>query len=94
MLTAAFPFTINGARGTMYRCEEPGDGIPLHSHLFNHITIATAGEIEVFTDDGVSLTLKPGDPPVEYKPGRRHGIRAKTAGAMFMNIGPDRQGDL
>ena len=73
---------------TQYLCEDIGDELPLHSHTFNHITIAEVGEIECFTNDGRVVRRKAGDKPVEYVRGRQHGIRGVTPGAMFLNISP------
>lgn len=81
-------FDFHKVTGTLYMCEHVGDELPLHDHSFNHITIATIGEIECFTDDGVVVRCKPGDAPVEYIAGRKHGIRGVTDGAMFLNISP------
>lgn len=82
------PFTYGGLAVVTYLCAEVGDGIGLHQHLFNHLTQAIVGVIEVYTDDGKRRELRLGDPPAEYAAGRVHGIRALTPGAMFQNIGP------
>ncbi len=79
---------FNGLIGQDYTCERAGDELPLHDHNFNHITLCLAGEIEVFTADGKSITAKPGEAPIEYVAGQRHGIRALTDGARFLNISP------
>jgi quercetin dioxygenase-like cupin family protein len=72
-----------------YLCEEVGDELPLHSHTFNHLTLAVRGRIRVFTDDNSEgLVLRIGDAPAEYVAGRLHGIRALDAGAVFLNISP------
>lgn len=81
-------FTFNGVVCVEYLCEKAGDELPLHNHTFNHLTKVTSGEIEVFTDDGVTLQGKAGDEPFEYSAGRMHGIRGLTDGAMFLNISP------
>lgn len=81
-------FRFNDVVCVQYLCEDIGDELPLHSHVFNHITIAEIGEIECFTDDGKAVRCKAGDPPVEYVAGRVHGIRGVTAGAVFLNISP------
>lgn len=82
-------FKFNGCIFVEYLCRSAGDELPLHSHSFNHLTKVTNGAIEVFTDDGVSLSGKAGDEPFEYTAGRMHGIRSLTDGAMFLNISPD-----
>jgi len=82
------PFTFNGVVCVEYLCEEAGDELPLHSHRFNHITLCLNGVITAFTGDGKSITATPGDPPIEYVAGRKHGIRGESAGARFLNISP------
>jgi quercetin dioxygenase-like cupin family protein len=82
------PWTFNGLIGQDYTCEKAGDELPLHSHQFNHITLCLEGVVECFTSDGNSIPCAPGDPPVEYVAGRRHGIRGLSDGARFLNISP------
>lgn len=89
MLHLVKTFHFNGSVFDLYRCDEVGDELPLHSHNFNHLTVVVgAGEIEVFTEQGVVTKGQVGDAPFEYKAGRQHGIRALTDGVMFMNISP------
>ncbi len=87
-LIARVPFTFNGVILQEYLCERVGDELPLHSHTFNHLTLCLDGEIECFSGDGKSLRASPGDPPVEYVAGRKHGIRGLTDGARFLNVSP------
>lgn len=88
MLRIVCDFTFNGVRCIEYLCEEVDDGLPLHEHTFNHLTKVTAGKVQVFTDDGVTIDCGPGEDPIEYVAGRKHGIRGLLPGSMFMNIGP------
>lgn len=81
-------FTFNSVNCVEYKCDKAGDELPLHSHTFNHLTKVTNGEVEAFTEDGKSIRSTCGDPPLEYVAGRKHGIRALTDGAMFLNISP------
>lgn len=81
-------FVFNGVACVEYRCPEIGDGLALHSHAFNHLTLCLEGEIEAFLDDGRAFPLKPGEPPLEYIAGRKHGIRGTTPGARFLNLSP------
>ena len=83
-------FTFDNVHFVEYECEEIGDGIPLHDHAYNHLTKCTGGQIECYGPDGRSVTCRPGDPPIEYRPGTKHGIRGVTPRAMFMNISPQR----
>lgn len=87
-------WAFNGRRFVEYMCEDIGDGIPLHEHTFNHTTKCTKGKIECFTADG-RKTVRDADDldperrtPVIYKAGLRHGIKALTRGAIFINDMP------
>jgi quercetin dioxygenase-like cupin family protein len=82
-------FVYAGNFHAVYLAENAGDELPpgLHKHDdYEHICVPMAGEIEVFFDDREPIAAKPGDQPFEFAPGRWHGIRAKTDGAMFMNV--------
>lgn len=71
----------------MYRLENIGDELPLHAHIFSHASVVMAGEVEAFDDEGHTMPLKDGE-RVEFPAGRKHGIRAMTAGAVFINLMP------
>jgi hypothetical protein len=81
-------FVYAGNLHAVYRAECNGDELPpgLHSHDYEHICVPMSGEIEAFFDDREPITANPGDQPFEFAAGRWHGIRAKTAGAQFMNV--------
>lgn len=83
-------FAFNNSFFVEYRADAVGDELPLHRHTFNHLLKVTAGEVECFTDDGVVVKCVAGDEPIEFTAGRLHGARALTAGAMFLNIYPER----
>jgi hypothetical protein len=86
-----------GHRYTEYLCEFAGDGIPLHEHIFSHTTKCVRGKIECYTDEGKSVTRDADNmelrSPVNYSAGLRHGIRALTDGAIFINDMPFGSGD-
>ena len=81
-------FVYAGNLHAVYRAESAGDELPpgLHEHDYEHICLAMAGEIEAFFDDRDPIAAKPGDQPFEFASHRKHGIRALTDGAMFMNV--------
>jgi len=82
-------FVYAGNLHAVYFAENAGDELPpgLHKHDgHEHICVAMSGEIEAFFDDREPITAKPGDQPFEFAPGRWHGIRARTDGAIFMNV--------
>lgn len=80
-------FDYGEHRHTIYRAHAAGDELPLHQHDDRgHLTLSMSGEIEAFFPDRPPIMAQPGDAPFEFAAGRLHGIRAKTAGALFMNI--------
>ncbi len=82
-------FTYGGNTHVIYQADNAGDELPpgLHKHDdAEHICVSMSGTIEAFFDDRESITAQPGDAPFEFMIGRWHGIRAKTAGATFMNV--------
>lgn len=73
---------------TVYVADADGDCLPLHSHDdAGHTTEVVSGCIEVFDDEGRTLIVNAGDPPVRFRRGRRHGIRAR-AGTVFVSAPP------
>jgi hypothetical protein len=89
MLRLTQSFSFNGVAFQVYLCEKAGDILPVHDHEFNHLTRCEAGEIEAFDEGGPIKRATLEDPPFEFKAKRRHGIRALTDGARFVNIFPD-----
>jgi len=88
MIVTLSRFTYAGNLHVLYRAEEAGDVLPpgLHEHDFEHLCIPLGGEIEAFFDDREPIVARLGDQPFEFPPRRKHGIRAKMAGAVFMNV--------
>lgn len=96
MIRLRSEFVYAGNYHKVYSADAPGDELPpgLHKHDdFEHLTVAMSGEIEAFFDDREPIGAVPGDPPFEFAIGRFHGIRAKTAGAVFMSIQRNVQGE-
>ena len=88
MLRLTNSFSFNGVAFNVYLLEKAGDVLPVHEHEFNHLTRCEAGEIEAFDDNGPIKTATPVDAPFEFRAKRRHGVRALTDGARFVNIFP------
>lgn len=93
MIHLVHAWSYGGNHHALYRADAAGDELPpgLHEHPYPHSCYATAGEIEAFFDDRAPVTACPGDEPFVFAAGRKHGIRALTDGAMFINereIGP------
>ena len=80
--------TFFGVQIVIFRASEPGDGLALHDHPFDHLTIAISGNPEAFYEDGSVRVLCPGDVPLKFVAGEKHGVRATAAGDRFMNITP------
>ena len=81
-------FIYGGNLHTIYAADRAGDELPpgLHDHDFEHICVPMSGTIEAFFDDREPISAQPGVHPFEFAPRRKHGIRAKTDGATFMNV--------
>jgi hypothetical protein len=88
MLRLTHGFSFNGVAFQVYLCEKAGDVLPVHEHDFNHLTRCEAGEIEAFDENGPIRRATPTDAPLEFRAHRRHGIRALSEGARFVNIFP------
>ncbi len=88
MLRLIRSFNFNDVAFQVYLCEKAGDVLPVHDHEFNHLTRCEVGEIEAFDEAGPIRSATPTDAPFEFHARRRHGIRALTAGARFVNIFP------
>lgn len=88
MLRLTNSFAFNGVAFNVYLLENAGDVLPVHDHDFSHLTRCEFGEIEAFDESGPIKRAVPADSPFEFPAHRRHGIRAITAGARFVNIFP------
>lgn len=89
MVRLVSSFVYAGNTHAIYRADAAGDELPpgLHKHDdYEHICVPMSGEIEAFFDDREPIAAMPGDQPFEFAAGRWHGIRAKDAGALFMNV--------
>lgn len=75
-----------GVQIVIFCAAAPGDGLPLHDHSFEHLTMAVSGAPEVFYEDGTAQTIRPGDVPLKFASGQKHGVRATAAGDRFVNI--------
>lgn len=71
----------------IYTLDEPGDELPGHVHDFDHPTIILKGDAEAFGAGGKTKPL-PCGAQIEFPAGVWHGVRAKTAGVMFVNLMP------
>jgi hypothetical protein len=89
MVRLVSSFIYAGNTHAIYRADAAGDELPpgLHKHDdYEHICVPMAGKIEAFFDDRAPIAAEPGDAPFEFAVARWHGIRARTDGAMFMNV--------
>lgn len=77
-----------GVQLIVFRAAEAGDGLPLHSHSFDHLVFALAGVPEAFFDDGSVHRLCVGALPLRLTAGKQHGVRATAAGDRFANVMP------
>ncbi len=90
-LPKATVFEAFGLRFTRYRFAAAGDELPLHQHDFDHLSLVDLGEVEVFDGAGPEsrrIALDPEAQPLLFRAGRPHGLRALTAGAVVLNVGP------
>ncbi len=77
-----------GVQFIFFRADHPGDGLPLHDHPFDHLSFAIEGRPEAFYDDGTAAVMAPGDAPLKFEAGRKHGVRATAPGDCFVNVMP------
>jgi len=88
MLRLLRSFSFKGVAFQVYLLENAGDVLPVHEHDFSHLTRCETGGIEAFDESGPIKQATPADAPFEFRAHRRHGIRALTDGARFVNIFP------
>ena len=85
-MVAGTNFTVEGTLFTKYAFEKAGDSIPLHSHTFRHLSLVILGSVVAFDEAGKELLLTEASPPVEFLPGRLHGLRAQVDGTVILQI--------
>jgi len=90
MSTLAPKHVINfcGVQIIVFCARATGDGLPLHDHPFDHLSLALGGTPEAFYADGTVQIMYPGDAPLKFTTGQQHGVRATAPGDCFVNIMP------
>lgn len=62
-----------------------GEGLPIHQHDEDHLTVVATGRIVARTDTR-TLEVGPTDKPILFRAGRAHEIKALEDGTIVLNI--------
>lgn len=62
-----------------------GEGLPMHQHDVDHLTVIAAGRIAVRTESR-AVERVPTDAPILFRAGRAHEIEALDDGTVVLNI--------
>lgn len=87
MVPAQEIFSFFGNQFVQYTFASVGDELPIHSHDFDHGCIVAVGEVIAFGKNGYEKELKQGQ-RINFPANKPHGVRAKTAGAIILNVMP------
>jgi len=77
-------FTSNSAIVRVYHANK-GEGIPMHSHEYSHITTCMNGSCKI-TQDNKSLIADKNTTPINLLAGHNHEIEALEDGTVFVNV--------
>ena len=77
-------FTYDGARVNVYHANQ-SEGLPKHSHVYNHATMCNAGRCVVRVE-GKELVMTKDTQPVNLTAGKWHEIEALEDGTVFVNV--------
>lgn len=80
----AHSFNYNGNVHNVYYANA-GEGLPAHTHHFNHITVCCAGSC-IVRKDGRELTMTKETQPVNLIADEWHEIEALEDNTVFINI--------
>lgn len=62
-----------------------GEGLPMHQHDVDHLTVVAAGRIAVRTE-ARAVERGPADAPILFRAGRAHEIEAIEDGTVVLNV--------
>jgi quercetin dioxygenase-like cupin family protein len=62
-----------------------GEGIPLHSHEYSHVTICMAGTCKI-TQEDKSIVVDKNSTPINLLAGKWHEIESLEDGTVFVNV--------
>lgn len=77
-------FTYDGATIRVFHANK-GEGLPAHSHSYNHATICHAGSC-LIKKQNKSLIMNKDTQPVDLVAGEWHEIEALEDGTVFVNV--------
>lgn len=75
--------TLDNVQMNFYHCNK-GEGLPMHSHSYSHITYCVSGSCLV-TQDGKFRTITSNTKPLILKANFQHEIEALENGTAFVN---------
>ena len=84
MLEAAHSFVYAGTRLNVYHANK-GEGLPQHSHVYNHATFCAAGSCVVRHEKGETVVTK-NTQPINLLAPKWHEIEALEDGTVFINV--------
>lgn len=79
-----YEFSYNHTEMKVYHANK-GDGLPMHSHSYNHATMCLSGKC-IVRKEGKEIYLTKDTPPVDLIGNQPHEIEALEDGTIFMNI--------
>jgi hypothetical protein len=62
-----------------------GEGLPLHSHEYSHVTMCHAGSCKI-TQEEKSVVINKDSTPINLLAGKFHEIEALEDGTVFVNV--------
>lgn len=77
-------FSFNNTRVDVYHANK-GEGIPKHTHFYNHITMCSSGSC-VVKIEGKEVIMTKNTKPVNLIGSKWHEIEALEDGTVFVNI--------
>jgi quercetin dioxygenase-like cupin family protein len=76
--------TYDGATVAMYHANK-GEGLPIHSHAYAHLTMCHAGSC-IVRKEGRELVMTKDTQPVNLTAAEWHEIEALEDGTVFVNV--------
>jgi quercetin dioxygenase-like cupin family protein len=78
-------FTVNGVKTEVHHVQK-GEGLPMHSHTYAHVTLCHAGSCLVEVQGKKTLTINSDTQPVTLPAGYPHKIIALEDNTIFVNV--------
>jgi hypothetical protein len=76
--------TYDGATLSIFHANK-GEGLPIHEHIYAHLTICHAGSC-VIRKEGIKKVIDKNTQPINLKAAEWHEIEALEDGTVFVNV--------